>query len=1251
MPSASPRFVDPARSLAPLALLESIDLTAVEPGRGTGFAGVAMFLDLSGFTAMSEQLGRLGSTGTEELVGLLNAFFVPAIATVRATGGDVVAFGGDAITAVWTGHAALHDASSCAGQLLDLVATLTPVRTSAGPIELHARIGVATGALRCDVGGSATRHVIVLHGDAIDRAVDCEHRASLDSVVTDVEHPIPSAGPARSAGADGPPIDSACLAHPVIIERLRRGDHALISGHRRVTTLFAQLGADPGMELVSILAAVASSVEELGGEVIQVTGGDKGTVAMATFGAPTSSPEDAPRAIAAARRMVELMHSAAVGISTGTVFAGRIGSDERQVYTVIGDSVNLAARLMQHAESGEVLVDEATRSTSAVQFAFGPVGVLSVKGRTEVVLAAAVTERLGRSWPTNRLSSDGPLIGRDVELRACEQALDGASHGLRRVIVSGRAGMGKSRLVRALSESAGARKWTVLPSGFAGFGDATPYAGWQPILRRILNGFDDLGERVDLLVPGAGQLAPLLGPLVGLELADTPTTLTMTGEVRSELAEDLAARLIGAAARDRPLLLILEDWHWADESSGRLLETLTGRMGGSAIVIAITTRVDEQGPAVRRRPADSTISLGELTPVEARRLTSSAWARARGDEPRPEDIDRLAAHGGGNPLMLETLTQLDAGDAVPSDLTTLLQSRLDGLADDELRPLLWASAFARPFTPDELGDALARAGHRDERLAALDRLIANGLLMTAPLADEVALSFRHASIQEAAYLRLSHETRRDIHFNIALTLEDRHASAIEIARHIGETTDRARKLRWFDAAASETKAAWALDETIEWLRRLILLDPEPAGLADASIELAEALVIRGDIAGAEGALADARSSASDPRTLRCRGEIALLVGRVDEAIVTLEDALDRSSELGSSSEIIATAELLSRALAEAGRFDEALQVAESAVADVAGGEAEDRLRALGALGAVLLMRLSLPAAAAALGEAIALADGANDRVRAIHLGGDLAATRALLGDIGASMVALTEARQLASGIGYRRHLAMSQGNESEIRLLVGDFDRALPGTMTSLVVLAQLGDVGMGSDSLLRLAANRSLPVGDRARIMDAGIALERRLDRPHALADWRVAEVELLASGPTAGPAAERVRAEAIDLDRPDLELRVLLTGTVEPTDDELGQLRGRLDSDGERFLCDVVRARRSSDLAAPTELLDRGRALYRRTPFLSYREALIELGEADPVADVTLPPRVPTDDDVDYALDLVLEIIADFHRRLDGH
>ena len=1243
---------DPAVALVPTGVFGPAGITEIIPGATGRFRGAALFLDVSGFTSLSERLGRQGSAGTEELVRILNGFFEPSIDLVREAGGEVVAFGGDAITAVWPGPDALTNAVACASRLIRLAQHNETVTTSLGEFGFAVRIGVAAGAVDVTVGGHRGRLSVLSHGEAIDRAVDCEHDAEPGTVVareadgSAYEAADEGTAPSPSSKVSPPPtVDPAGFAHPVTVERLRRGDTTLIDGHRRVTTVFARLPAPEPADAIRLVVDVA---EDLGGEVIQITGGDKGTVALMAFGAPTSCPDDTCRAMAAGSRLTRDLPGTSVGISTGTVFAGQVGGPARSVSTVIGDPVNLAARLMQAAEEGSVLVDEPSALAADATFAFDGWRQIPIKGKDERAQVAHLTGQRRRIWPTNRLATDGPMLGRAHQLARAERALEARKTGVRRVVIRGPAGIGKSRFARALADRADARGWHVVAGGFAGFSDVAPYAAWQPVLRSILS-IDGGGEvALEHLLGGSDDLAPLLGPLIGRRVPETDRSAALEGELRSELAEELAVRVIEAAASTQPLVIELEDWHWADRSSARLLEALTTRPMSSPITVVITQRMPLEGLPLTKHEGDVVIDLDEVDDDVARDIATSVLART-GTVSEPERIARIVELGAGNPLMVETLVDVGDVGVLTTGLAPMLQARLDGLGDTDLRALLWASAFGRPVTTDELETAMAEGHEPSVDISdRLGRLVSGGLLATVR-STEGALDFRHASVREAAYERLSHGSRRRVHHGVALMLEDRDEQPMEIAHHLAQTDDVDRQLRWFPRAGIQARTAWAVDDAIAWFERARAIGDSSD---DVRISLAEMEMVTGDLDRVAGLVVEpCADQMLDVRRSMLLGERSTITGDIEGAVEVLTGTLRRAR--GTDSEAVAAAELLSRALVEVGRFDEAAEVAQMAIEGVDADDHDTMARAIGAYGTVQIHRFDLEGAVATLERAVDEAEAGVDLIRRIHLQSDLAMACAMSGDIAASLEALFSAREIAQRIGYRRHIALSVSNEAETRLSLDDRDAVTTLSLRALTDAQALGDIGLACDNLLRLGANPALSTSDRLAILERAMGLEASLGRAHLLIEWATLSIEIAAVEPDQDPAerAEAVLAEARELGRPDLELRVLSALGARADLAALDDLGSRLEEPGDRFLLDMERRRITNDHGDDDDLRVRGLELYRRAPFAVYRDGLAELGIQEPPTDVVIPPMEASDDDPVYSLPSVMDLIESLERQLDTY
>ena len=276
-----------------------------------------------------------------------------------------------------------------------------------------------------------------------------------------------------------------------------------------------------------------------------------------------------------------------------------------------------------------------------------------------------------------------------------------------------------------------------MASGFVGLGDVAPYAGWRPVLRAILAGDGGVEAAVERLLPDAVELLPLLGPLLGLRFPETGSSAALEDELRSELAEELAVRVIVAAALERPVMIELEDWHWADHPSARLLDVLSTRATAAPVTVVITQRVPLEGTPLLPREDDIVIDLHELSDAVTRDVAASVLART-GQATDEGRIARIVELGAGNPLMIETLVEVGDEAVLTTGLAPMLQARLDSLPDTDLRPLLWVSAFGRPVVADELEAAMAEGREADRDVAAeLDRLVSGGLLATVTPTDRV----------------------------------------------------------------------------------------------------------------------------------------------------------------------------------------------------------------------------------------------------------------------------------------------------------------------------------------------------------------------------------------------------------------------------------------------------------------------------------------------------------------------------------
>jgi class 3 adenylate cyclase/tetratricopeptide (TPR) repeat protein len=493
-------------------------------------------------------------------------------------------------------------------------------------------------------------------------------------------------------------------------------------------------------------------VESHGGTVEKFIG----DAVMAVFGVPVAHEDDALRACRAAQQMrdafPELGISGRIGVNTGEVVTG---TEER---LATGDAVNVAARLEQAAQPGEVLVGEATLALVRASVDGEPVAPLAVKGKSEPVLAfrlLAVRESGERRFAT-------PMVGRETELRRLRDAFQQAVHdrSCQLFTILGSAGVGKSRLTAELLGDLDAR---VVRGRCLSYGDGITY--W-PIVA-ILKQLGTLPE---------GDAAQPLRSLLG----EAETTAA---------ANDIAwgfRKLLEQEAQEQPLVCLLDDLHWAEETLLDLVEHLADLSRDAPLLLLCLARPE----LLERRPSwgggkwnATTVLLEPLDAAETELLIAELGGV--GDELR----ERILQVAEGNPLFLEEMLALlrDSGGGeveVPPTIQALLAARLDQLDPDERAVLEHGSVEGRTFHRGAVAALAEGNGSVDQRLVALVR---KELVRPdrTQLAGDDAYRFRHLLIRDAAYDALPKATRADLHERFAHWIERYGTELVELDEILG----------------------------------------------------------------------------------------------------------------------------------------------------------------------------------------------------------------------------------------------------------------------------------------------------------------------------------------------------------------------------------------------------------------------------------------------------------------------------------
>jgi class 3 adenylate cyclase len=821
---------------------------------------VVLFADIAGFTPMSEALAKVGRYGAEELSRVLNEYFGCMVKLVVAYGGSVARLTGDALTALFpydrsTLPAVARRAVQCALEMQTAMAGFQAVDTVAGVFRLAMRAGLAMGTiLGTIVGDPAARLEYVVAGRTVDRAAAAEQRAAIGQVVVDggllhagrgmvvidlgpetylvtrVEEPVGTV-PARPSDRldDATTSRLARFLHPAIAERLHAGRRGLVNEHRKVTAAFVGFpdvsDDDPeaASGLQAYVAAAGQVIHQYGGLLSQVDTGDKGSVLMLLFGTPVAHEDDEERAVRCCLELLRLPGGPfRAGVTTGSVFCGEIGSELRRYYTVMGDSVNLASRLLQAAQPGQLLLDGATFERVQVRAVGERLRPFTVKGKAGPVSAWAV--RAARERPGLQLPEPlpvGPLVGRDVELRTIQTVARRALAGRGQVLsLSGEAGIGKSRLV-AEAVAAGERLGFAVHGGACySYGTTTGYLVWRPIVRGLLAvdsvlPSDEQRAQVASRMAAYGadwsERAPLLAPVLGLVTPESNLTRSLDPHTRSELLRSLLLDLVRRQAAAGPLLLVLEDCHWIDRPSMALLEFLARNTADLTVLMVVAARREGSGPMAVAQLGSlahcTEVHLRDLSAAETEALAAERLGASFGEgvEPPARVVRGIAERSGGNPFHLEELVAflhargIDLSDLrqfadleLPDSLHRLVQARLDQLSEGEQAAVKVASVIGRVFRAQWLWGSYPQVGSPEEVARHLEHLDALGITPLRATVPEAEYGFKHAIIQEVAYDSLAFGMRQTLHEAVGAFIERAYAGRLDqyvdvLAHHYGRT--------------------------------------------------------------------------------------------------------------------------------------------------------------------------------------------------------------------------------------------------------------------------------------------------------------------------------------------------------------------------------------------------------------------------------------------------------------------------------
>lgn len=880
--------------------------------------GTLVFVDVSGFTALSEKLAQRGKVGAEQLTDVLNTVFGTMLGLAAARGGTLLKFGGDALFLLFTGEGHAVQASCAAVEMRTALAETSKTPSPAGRLRLRMSVGVHTGLVDLFLVGTSHRELVVV-GPATTAVAELEGSASAGQILlgeqTAASLPPSAVGDPigsgrllrwRSPHADHPTgyrrpdtdVDVGRFVPTALRSFLASGDPE--SEHRTVGVSFVRYngmdalleeqGHQDAADALHMMVTSAQGCCDAEGVTFLATDlAEDGGKIILVAGFPTTAEDDQSRLLRASRRIVtdslaqKWPLAVRAGLNRGHVFAGAIGSFERATVTVMGDTVNLAARVMAKADPGTVLTTTATLDNAQTLFATEPVEPFMVKGKSRPVTAYQVGEETGTRPPRGLGSL--PFLGRDEELATILEAVDALRDGSGHVItVTGEVGIGKTRLLR---EALSARDTVPKVRARAEpYGAATPYRPLRDPLRHLL-GLDHsvsgelstwLSETVPLLVPDLAPWLPLIGDVLAIPVDETQATRDLDPQFRPDRTADALVRLLETLAGG-PMVVVLDDAHYADDATATLLARIEREAASRPWLLLTSRRAEEGGFRAARERA---IELGPLDDGAVRRLVHEGTAAA---PLRPHEVDAVISRVAGNPLFIEeTLANLRRHsdlDALPSSLEGMVAAQIDGLAPLARRIIRRASVLGRSFRVGVLNDLFAHEG------ISLDDSTMQELADFLEPDGKGRLRFRHALIRDSAYDSLPFRRRQEIHGLAAESILRRARGRPEeyadnLSLHFFMSGNDALAWRWARTAGDQARDAYAQPSAVTHYQRAArvaqrLPDVTSEDLYSVYEELGHALEREGVFERALVAYGDAYRYATTPAL---RGRMRLRRARV-----------------------------------------------------------------------------------------------------------------------------------------------------------------------------------------------------------------------------------------------------------------------------------------------------------------------------------------------------------------------------------
>uniref|UniRef100_A0A7C4TBK3 Adenylate/guanylate cyclase domain-containing protein n=1 Tax=candidate division WOR-3 bacterium TaxID=2052148 RepID=A0A7C4TBK3_UNCW3 len=799
------------------------------------FVSTLLFADISGFTAMSEKLARMGKEGAEEVNKIINNFFGPLINIVYQYQGDIYRFGGDAFLAFFPQEAAFSSderAINSAVEILKFVKAHTRTKTKVGTFQIKIHIGLTKGKVYFqDLGnnfflsGSSANYLMSM----IDLAqpgeiiVSPEVKDGLPDVIFEPKGEVwKYIGMKKKTQLKVKEKElpwEVIKEKPSVLEEYIPGwllkrielkpyfDHK-DGEHRKIAVVFLHFAGIPYDKnpkkafsmLENFYRIVVETIEKYDGWINAIDVYKDSERVLAIFGFPHAYEDDEKRAVMFTYEILNNPQLKSLklraGINSGSVFAAPVGSELRREYTTLGDAVNLSARLAAKAEDRTIVVSEPVFNKTYGIFEYEFLGEKEYKGKKKKIQTYKLIKKkeiekkaLGR-W----LSESEKIVGRDKEIARLQEVAKLCATGKGQILgITGEPGIGKSRLVQEFIKISKENGYQIYEGNCLSYGSAFSYHPWAQILTTFFNILpgdsvkvraSKIKEKCSIVDKKLLEWLPVIGEVMGVPFPENTLTKYLDAKIRKQRVFDIIFDFMKFITLTKPVNIIIEDLHWADTASMELVNYIGRNIEDKPILLTLVYRPLKRKEEFMEKDWTTELRLRELSKEDSLELVKNLL----NIKDIPDDLKKvIITKSQGNPFYIEELIKslIEQGYIVEEKGTWRFKGDIKKLElPDSVEAVILSRIDRLDLKERDVLQVASVLGREFDGFLingiypqpqylkkALGNLERFDLIKQEKAEGQIRYFFKHILTQEVAYGTLSFARKQELHREIGTFIE------------------------------------------------------------------------------------------------------------------------------------------------------------------------------------------------------------------------------------------------------------------------------------------------------------------------------------------------------------------------------------------------------------------------------------------------------------------------------------------------